>query len=321
MSKGNKQLKAMEDILAHINDAYAPNTIRAYRADFSEWINFCMKKGACPLPADPFLVSEFLLDLAEAGNNRASTIRRKCASISAIHRYGYFEDPTKHPEVKIAIRKIKRKLGTRFKQARPINRHVLDKMLRVCGDDLRGIRNRMILLLAYTTLRRRSELTSLRAEDLKLCGHGQGLILLRQSKTDQTHEGVLLALGIETTYAVTKWIDLSGISSGFLLRGITGNRLNLTMDPGQISRIFKSLAVKADFDPKQISGHSTRIGAAQDLLDGGASIGQIMAKVGWSKVDTVMRYVGVNNIEAMNLPNTFQGKPAVYSRPQNSITI
>ena len=131
-----------------------------------------MKKGACPLPADPFIVSEFLLGLADAGNNRASTIRRKCASISAIHRYGYFDDPTKHPEVKIAIRKTNRRLGTRFKQARPINRHMLDKMLDVCGDDLRGIRNRMILLFAYTTLRRRSELTSLRVEDWTQCGDG-----------------------------------------------------------------------------------------------------------------------------------------------------
>jgi hypothetical protein len=51
-------------ILDHINDAYAPNTIRAFRADFSEWISFCMKKGACPLPADPFVVSEFFIGLA-----------------------------------------------------------------------------------------------------------------------------------------------------------------------------------------------------------------------------------------------------------------
>jgi len=93
---------------------------------------------------------------------RCCRLMNFCASISAIHRYGYFEDPTKHPEVKIAIRKINRKLGTRFKQARPINRHLLDRMLHVCGDDLRGIRDRMILLLAYTTLRRRSELTSMR---------------------------------------------------------------------------------------------------------------------------------------------------------------
>jgi site-specific recombinase XerD len=292
--------ETLYSILDHINDAYAPNTIRAYGADFSEWISFCMEKGACPLPADPFVVSEFLLGLADAGNNRASTIRRKCASISAIHRYGYFEDATKHPEVKIAIRKINRKLGTRFKQAQPINSHILNKMLHVCGDDLRGIRNRMVLLLAYTTLRRRSELTSLRVEDLTQCGDGQDFILLRQSKTDQTREGVLLALDIETSLAIKNWVSLAGMSDGYLLRGITGKRLNQSMDPGQIGRVFKSIAIKAKLDPEQISGHSTRIGAAQDLLDSGASIGQIMAKVGWSKVDTVMRYVGVGDITALN---------------------
>ena len=276
-----------------------------------------MKKGARPLPADPFVVSEFLLDSADAENNRASTIRRKCASISAIHRYGYFEDPTKHPEVKIAIRKINRKLGTRFKQARPINRLVLDRMLHVCGDDSHGIRNRMILLLAYTTLRRRSELTSLRVEDLTLCGDGQGVILLRQSKTDQTQEGVLLALDIETTFAVKHWIDSAEISDGYLLRGITGNGLNLAMDPGQVSRTFKSLAVRAKLDPVQISGHSTRIGAAQDLLDSGVSIGQIMAKVGWSKVDTVMRYVGAGDLSAINSEANYRQQSSTTTDQNN----
>ena len=250
MDHNNIYHEKLEGILAHINDAYAPNTIRAYRADFSEWISFCMEKGACPLPADPFVVSEFLLGLADAGDNRASTIRRKCASISAIHRYGYFEDPTKHPEVKIAIRKINRKLGTRFKQARPINRHLLDRMLHVCGDDLRGIRDRMILLLAYTTLRRRSELTSMRVEDLALCGDERTFILLRQSKTDQTREGVLLVLDIETSLAIKNWVSLAGMSDGYLLRGITGKRLNQSMDPGQISRVFKSIAIKAKVRPR-----------------------------------------------------------------------
>jgi len=73
-------------------------------------------------------------------------------------------------------------------------------MLHVCGDDLRRTRNRMILLLSYTTLRRRLELTLLRVEDLTLCGDGQGLILLRLSKADQTQEGVVLALDMETNY-------------------------------------------------------------------------------------------------------------------------
>jgi len=34
-----------------------------------------------------------------------------------------------------------------------------------------------------------------------------------------------------------------------------------------------------------------RVGAAQDLLNVGASLPQIMVKGGWAKTDTVMRYV------------------------------
>lgn len=177
---------------------------------------------------------------------------------------------------------------------------MLDKMLHVCGDDLRENRNRMILLLVRTTLRRRSELTSLRVVDLTSCGDGHSLILLRQPKTNQTWEGLLLALDDETTLAVEHWIELAGIRDGFLLRGILGKRLNQALNSGQISHVCKSLVVKADLDPKQISGRSTRIGGAQDLLDGGASIGQTMAKVEWSKFDTVMRYVGVGNLTAIN---------------------
>ena len=85
--------------------------------------------------------------------------------------------------------------------------------------------------------------------------------------------------------------------------------------------MFKSIATRGELDPKEITGHSTRIGDAQDLLDGGASIGQIMAKVRWSKVDTVMRYLGVNNIEAKNSPSALQSEPTMYSKPQDPIRV
>ena len=289
--------KNLERLLQHINDAFAPNTIRAYRADFSEFIGFCEQSDSESLPADPMLVARFVEHLAET--NKSSTIRRKVATISAIHRYSYLEDPTKHPEVKIAVRKVNRRLGTRYTQARPINRDILEKMLDQCGDDLRGTRNRMLLLLAYATLRRRSELTSLRIEDLSISDDGTGSILLRQSKTDQTRSGLMLPLDAEVVTAICKWLSRSKLSDGYLLRGIQANSINQSLDPGQVARIFKSLAKQVQINSKGVSGHSTRIGAAQDLLNNGRSIGQIMALVGWSKVDTVMRYVGLQQTTKM----------------------
>ncbi|MDA9006537.1 tyrosine-type recombinase/integrase [Litoricola sp.] len=280
--------------MQHLDGAYAPNTLRAYRADFSGFIEFCERLESEPLPADPMLVAEFIQHLAET--NKSSTIRRKVATISAIHRYSYLEDPTKHPEVKITMRKVNRRLGTRFSQASPINRDILEKMLDQCGDDLRGTRNRMLLLLAYSTLRRRSELTSLRIEDLTISDDGAGSILLRQSKTDQTRSGVLLPIDAAGMKAIYAWLAHSKLSTGYLLRGIQGDSINESLDPGQVSRIFKSIAKQAQINPLSVSGHSTRIGAAQDLLNEGKTIGQIMAIVGWSKVDTVMRYVRTGTV-------------------------
>ena len=111
----------LQELLDHLDGAYAPNTLRAYRADMLEFISYCVANDECALPAVPSTISNFLLQTMQQGI-KSSTIRRKVSSISAIHRLSNLTDPTKHPEVKIAQRKIYRKLGTRFDQAHPIPR-------------------------------------------------------------------------------------------------------------------------------------------------------------------------------------------------------
>jgi site-specific recombinase XerD len=292
----------LSNLLAHIEGAYAPNTIRAYRADMQEFIRYCEQVGVCALPANPLNVANFLTHSATTGV-KASTIKRKESSISAIHRLSYLEDPTKHPEVRIAIRKVNRKLGTRFSQAHPIDRGMFEKMLACCGNDLRGKRDRLLLRLAFETMRRRSELVSLRIDDWMPLRDGESQILLRASKTDQTGFGIPIRLSIECSQAIEDWLRASKLKDGKLLRGVKRNSVTDGLNSGQVCRIFKKLAKQAGFQSdlaSRISGHSTRIGGAQELLRNGASIAQIMGKVGWTKVDTVMRYVGLSPIEAIN---------------------
>ncbi len=300
----------LNDLLEHVREGYAYNTLRAYRADMEEFIDHCATTRVSPLPADPFVVAQFLID-ATGNGVKASTIRRKVSSISAVHRLSYLVDPTKHPEVKIAVRKVNRKLGTRFKQAYPINRDLLERMLTVCNSDLQGLRDRMLLLLAYESLRRRSELVSLRIEDIVFSADGTSTILLRDSKTDQTGEGTLISLGNRTTTAIRDWLKISKLTDGHLLRGIRRGHITSGYDSGQIGRTFKRIAracgVEASIAEK-ISGHSTRVGSAQDLLLKGESLAQIMARVGWTKVDTVMRYVGLTPMQAL-----MQGLPKQFS--------
>lgn len=286
--------KEVEAILHHIEGGYAPNTIRAYRFDFSEFIFFAEKVGYTALPAEPDLVAQYLISCSER-EIKNSTILRKVGSISAIHRFADLRDPTKHPEVKLSLRKIARRLGTKFSQAYPINKNLLEKMILVCGDDLLGKRNKMLLLLAYNSLRRRSELVSLRVEDIDFQDNGYCMILLRGSKTDQSRNGHWIALGPETTKSIIEWLEISNIQNGFLLRGIKGNQFTERLDPCRINRIFKKLAFDVGIPKsivKQISGHSTRVGGAQDMLISGASLIQIMVRGGWTKPDTALRYVG-----------------------------
>lgn len=287
-------IEKLSELLKHIDGAYAPNTIRAYKADMLEFIQYCMNSCKSSLPADPLTVSDFLMTTSTTGIKN-STVRRKAASISAVHRLLNYVDPIKDPEVRITLRKVSRQLGNRFDQASPITRDLLEKLLNVCKEDMRGIRNKALLLLAYDSMRRRSELVSLRIEDINWLGNRTCCILLRRSKTDQQATGKWIHLTSEATAALKHWLEISQLSEGFILRGITpAGKITNSLCESRVPRIYKSLAKHAGLTEEaisKISGHSMRVGGAQDLLSFGASLPQIMVKGGWSKTDTVMRYV------------------------------
>jgi hypothetical protein len=51
--------------------------------------------------------------------------------------------------------------------------------------------------------------------------------------------------------------------------------------PGDVPRILKALAVRAGIDPAMVSGHSARVGMAQDLVAGGADLPEVMQAGRW----------------------------------------
>jgi hypothetical protein len=95
--------------------------------------------------------------------------------------------------------------------------------------------------------------------------------------------------------------------------------ISLQIGAGQINRIYKKIARKAGLDESEIegiSGHSMRVGAAQDLLNSGASMPIIMQRGRWSKTDTVMRYVEHSNCWAEKSPiNYSNSRPSSQFEP------
>lgn len=283
-------------IFNKLNGAYADSTIRAYQKNMETYTEFCNTYRYPILPTSTQAIVNFI-DLLVEQELSAYYIRRHLTAIAHVHRMTKHDDPSQDPDVKIALRRAFRQRGRFQKQAHPIGREVLDKILNTLPNNLYGIRDRLLILIAYENLLRRSEIISLYIEDLMPIDHPQyyAKILLRKSKTDPFKEGRWLYLSEETYRAAQAWLKQSGLSSGYLFRGMRkGCHMTEQLHGGQVNKILKKRAKQAGLGDdviQKISGHSIRVGAAQDLCLAGKTLPQIMAKGRWVKTETLMRYV------------------------------
>jgi site-specific recombinase XerD len=290
----NTARNCLQATIKKIEGAYAPSTIRAYKSNFENFIKFCdeIKQEALPAPSE--VVVSFIKSIS-GGRLKSASIRMAVASIATIHKLNRLNDPVNDPDVKIEMRRMYRILGRYSKQAYGINKDLLDKMVAATDDSLRGIRDKAILLVAYDSLCRRSELVSLEFEDLIIDSNDESLKLkLRKSKTDPHAFGKNLYLSDEAQKALKDWINKSKISSGKIFRAITATgKIRDSLNSSHVGRIYKRIAALSKTDSiiiKNISGHSMRVGAAQDLMKSGMSLPIIMNRGRWSKIDTVTRY-------------------------------
>jgi len=116
----------IDQILKMLEGAYAENTLRAYASDMRVFAAFVAPRGLS-LPVSSELVSDYIAALAEQRKSFA-TIKRHVATLSAMHRFGGHEDPTKAIAVKLALRRAGRQLGSAQRQVAPINQPLLDRM-------------------------------------------------------------------------------------------------------------------------------------------------------------------------------------------------
>ena len=76
-------------------------------------------------------------------------------------------------------------------------------------------------------------------------------------------------LAPDTMKLLLGWLEAAGIAEGALFRSVRkGGRVGDALDPGDVARLFKAMVRTAGLTPEQvarISGHSSRVGAAQDM--------------------------------------------------------
>lgn len=295
----NNFIQRLTQSIDRIEGAYAAATIRAYRSNFIKFIEYCNSVEESALPTKPATISAYIETLVDKGW-RSASIRQTVASIATIHTLNNYQNPTLDSEVKLALKRMHRKIGRFSRQANGITKEILEAMLSATDNSLRGHRDRALLLVAYDTMCRRSELVNIEVRNISQQSRHPNntqsiVIFVEQSKTDQEGHGKWLTINTQASQAITSWLEISNIKEGPLFRGVNRHeKLMKGLSAGQICRIYKRLAKTAGFRKEfieNVSGHSMRVGAAQDLLLSGASLPIMMAKGRWSKPDTVMRYV------------------------------
>ncbi len=142
---------------ANAREALAPETLRAYAAD---WAHFC----CAPLAAEPAAVAAYLASLA--GLYSRSLLERRLASIGQQHRLRGLDWSARHP----AIPGIYRRHGSRSRQAAALTFAELRRLVAACGGDQAGLCDHALLLLGFACALRRSKLIGIDRGHLRCTG-------------------------------------------------------------------------------------------------------------------------------------------------------
>ena len=294
-------LKTLQlETLKNLKNSKASNTLRAYQSDFKDFSLFCAKNGLSSMPTEPKILSIYLTHLSIT--SKFSTLKRRIASISVIHKIkGHYLD-TKHPIIMENLHGIKRLKGSNQKAKKPILindlKTIINKIDEINQPEIKKFRDKALILIGFSGGFRRSELVNLDFEDIEFVNEGVKIFVTR-SKTDQSGEGMTKAIPYfeNKLYCpvlkLNDWIDFLKIKSGKIF----------AISDKSVALIIKKYALLSDLDPNKYGGHSLRSGFATSTAESGAEERNIMAMTGHKTTQMVRRYIHEANLFKNNALN------------------
>jgi integrase len=278
----------------YANAASSENTRDAYAKDWSHFTSWCRRTGFDPLPPDSKTIGLYISACA-AGDPKhgspalsVSTIERRLSGLAwnFTQRGLVMDRADRH--ISTVLAGIRRKHAKPPRQKEAVLGDDLLAMIGTLGHDLRGLRDRAILLLGFAGGLRRSEIV--------------GLDVMREESSDGAgwieifpDKGVLVTLRGKTGWrevevgrgssdlscpvtALESWIRFGRIARGPLFRRIFKD--NKTVDVERLSdkhvaRLVKQTALAAGVRSDLPEGERALLFAGHSLRSGLASSAEI----------------------------------------------
>lgn len=293
-------------------EAFSPNTWRQLLSVMRICWRWSQENQRSFLPMSPEDMQDYLFHLQALGR-AASTISVHAALISMLHRNAGLIPPTVSPDVMRARKKINRTAvisGERTGQAAPFCRPDLNRLDAAWGNAtrLQQLRDLAFMHVAYSTLLRMSELSRLRIRDISRSQDGRIILDIGWTKTVLQSGGLVKALSAKSSRRLSAWINAAGLADkpdamifcpvhrSNRITGISETPMSAPCLEDIYRRARQAAGAATSLKTNKgryasWSGHSARVGAAQDMARNGISIAQIMQEGTWTQTQTVMRYI------------------------------
>ena len=261
-----RMIALLRDARDLADDAHAENTLTAYASRWTDFCAFCDHMQVPALPAHPATVVAYIRHLLPA--QKVSTVEAKLAAIHHYHDKARLADPTRDSAVRDVLDGARRRYGAPPDRKAAVETDLLRRMLNVQSDDLRGARNRSILLTGFACDLRRSEIVALDVRDVAFYPD-RIVVKLRKSKTDQTREGYEINVpripeddAICPVHALRNWLALAEIREGAIYRKIDrwGKVWDRALTDQVVADIIQNAVSACGYDPAEFGGHSLRRG-------------------------------------------------------------
>ncbi|MEK5183274.1 site-specific integrase [Paenibacillus sp. FSL P4-0288] len=217
----------MTEILAeaklNIEESQSENTTLAYESDWIQFQKWCSSYGFSSLPSSDDTIGLYLTNLAMEGYKTSSIHRKMSAIITAHQDKGYGSPITQ--KVKRVMSGIRRRYGSNENGKKPLLVGDILSMLKQIPDNVKGSRDKALLLIGFAGAFRRSELVNLDVEDIRIDQKGL-VVMIKKSKTDQYGQGQSVGIPFGRNKdtcpveAYRSWLRISNLQKGPIFRPI-----------------------------------------------------------------------------------------------------